>query len=164
MTDTVFKYADIDKDGFTTETLVIKEGFWRHSTQTLETWRCKASPDGGWSPCRGGPDAGGDGDGYCINGTTGPLCDGESSPTDPNCHAPVTRVVPCVPSNLELARAAGLPSIPDQFLCLFSLQFAPPNSSAVAVSPIAALTRGGPPKNIVPVLLTMMASSLMAGT
>ena len=41
---------------------------------------------------------------------------------------------------------------------------APPNSSAEAVSPIAAFTRGGPPRNIVPVLFTMIASSLMAGT
>ena len=42
--------------------------------------------------------------------------------------------------------------------------FAPPSSSADAISPIAAFTSGGPPKKIVPVLFTIIASSLIAGT
>jgi hypothetical protein len=34
----------------------------------------------------------------------------------------------------------------------------------VTTSPVAALTSGGPPKKMVPWFLTMMVSSLMAGT
>jgi hypothetical protein len=41
---------------------------------------------------------------------------------------------------------------------------APPSSSALTSSPVAALTSGGPPRKMVPVPRTMMASSLMAGT
>ena len=40
----------------------------------------------------------------------------------------------------------------------------PPKSSALTTSPVAALTSGGPPKKMVPWFLTMMVSSLMAGT
>ena len=41
---------------------------------------------------------------------------------------------------------------------------APPRSSAVTSSPVAALTSGGPARKIVPVPLTMTASSDIAGT
>ncbi len=41
---------------------------------------------------------------------------------------------------------------------------APPRSSALTSSPVAAFTSGGPPMKIVPVPLTMTVSSLMAGT
>jgi hypothetical protein len=41
---------------------------------------------------------------------------------------------------------------------------APPSLSAVTSSPVAAFTSGGPPRKIVPVPLTMMVSSDMAGT
>ena len=41
---------------------------------------------------------------------------------------------------------------------------APPSSSAVTTSPVAAFTSGGPPRKIVPVPLTMTVSSLIAGT
>ena len=41
---------------------------------------------------------------------------------------------------------------------------APPRSSALTSSPVAALTRGGPPRKIVPVPRTMTVSSLIAGT
>jgi len=41
---------------------------------------------------------------------------------------------------------------------------APPSSSAVTSSPVAAFTNGGPPRKIVPVPLTITASSDMAGT
>ncbi len=41
---------------------------------------------------------------------------------------------------------------------------APPSSSAVVLSPVAAFTRGGPPRKIVPVPRTMTVSSLIAGT
>ena len=41
---------------------------------------------------------------------------------------------------------------------------APPSSSAVTSSPVAALTRGGPARKMVPLPLTMMDSSDMAGT
>ena len=41
---------------------------------------------------------------------------------------------------------------------------APPSSSAVTSSPVAAFTRGGPPRKIVPRPFTITASSLMAGT
>ena len=41
---------------------------------------------------------------------------------------------------------------------------APPNSSAVTSSPVAALTKGGPAKKIVPLPLTIIDSSDIAGT
>ena len=41
---------------------------------------------------------------------------------------------------------------------------APPSSSAVTSSPVAAFTSGGPPRKIVPVPRTITASSDMAGT
>ena len=41
---------------------------------------------------------------------------------------------------------------------------APPSSSALTTSPVAALTKGGPPRKIVPAPLTMMLSSDIAGT
>ena len=41
---------------------------------------------------------------------------------------------------------------------------APPSSSAVTSSPVAALTSGGPPRKMVPVFCTMIVSSLIAGT
>ena len=40
---------------------------------------------------------------------------------------------------------------------------APPSSSAVTSSPVAAFTSGGPPRKIVPVFLTITASSDIAG-
>ena len=57
----------------TTRTLTINHGYWRHSTATLETWRCVISE--GWSPCRGGDEAGHSGDGYCAPGYFGPRCE-----------------------------------------------------------------------------------------
>ena len=41
---------------------------------------------------------------------------------------------------------------------------APPSSSAVTSTPVAAFTRGGPPMKIVPSPLTITVSSLIAGT
>ena len=41
---------------------------------------------------------------------------------------------------------------------------APPSSSALTTSPVAAFTKGGPPRKIVPWFLTMMLSSDIAGT
>ena len=41
---------------------------------------------------------------------------------------------------------------------------APPSSSALTSSPVAAFTSGGPARKMVPWFLTMMASSLIAGT
>ncbi len=41
---------------------------------------------------------------------------------------------------------------------------APPRSSALTSSPVAAFTSGGPPRKIVPVPFTMTTSSLIAGT
>ena len=41
---------------------------------------------------------------------------------------------------------------------------APPRSSALTSSPVAAFTSGGPPRKIVPVPRTMTVSSLIAGT
>jgi len=40
----------------------------------------------------------------------------------------------------------------------------PPSSSAVTTSPVAAFTKGGPPRKIVPWPRTITASSLIAGT
>ena len=44
------------------------------------------------------------------------------------------------------------------------VECAPPSSSAVTSSPVAAFTSGGPPMKIVPVPSTMIVSSLIAGT
>ncbi|KAG1381139.1 hypothetical protein G6F60_015174 [Rhizopus arrhizus] len=41
---------------------------------------------------------------------------------------------------------------------------APPSSSAVTTSPVAAFTSGGPPRKIVPCSRTITVSSLIAGT
>lgn len=41
---------------------------------------------------------------------------------------------------------------------------APPRSSGETSSPVAAFTKGGPPKNIVPILWTITASSDIVGT
>lgn len=41
---------------------------------------------------------------------------------------------------------------------------APPSSSALITSPVAAWTRGGPPRNIVPILCIITASSAIVGT
>ena len=41
---------------------------------------------------------------------------------------------------------------------------APPSSSALTSSPVAAFTSGGPPRKMVPVPRTMTVSSDMAGT
>ena len=49
---------------------------------------------------------------------------------------------------------------PDSSEC----RVAPPNSSSVTISPVAAYTSGGPPKNTVPFLWTITTSSLIEGT
>jgi hypothetical protein len=41
---------------------------------------------------------------------------------------------------------------------------APPRSSLVTTSPVAAFTKGGPPRKIVPLFLTITDSSEIAGT
>ena len=78
-------------------------GAWRHSNLTLETWTCKSM--GGWTPCRGGVNAGHEGNGYCADGHVGPrceLCDGEEhtryfDKLDARCHdcGDVTAVIGC---------------------------------------------------------------------
>ena len=57
----------------TVATFNLTSGYWRHSVLTMETWRCKSNGD--WTPCRGGADAGTDGDGYCQPGYRGPRCE-----------------------------------------------------------------------------------------
>ena len=57
----------------TTATINLTAGYWRHSTATIEIYRCKS--DGSWSPCSGGGDAGSDGNGYCADGYRGPRCE-----------------------------------------------------------------------------------------
>ena len=57
----------------TVATLALVAGYWRHSTATTKTHRCKL--DGSWSPCRGGAEAGFEGDGYCAADYRGPRCE-----------------------------------------------------------------------------------------
>eukprot|EP00966_Prymnesium_polylepis_P117171 2707417-Prymnesium_polylepis.1 len=57
----------------TTETLNLSAGYWRHSAFTNQTWLCKNNAN--WSPCRGGDDAGFDGDGYCEPDYHGVRCE-----------------------------------------------------------------------------------------
>eukprot|EP00966_Prymnesium_polylepis_P303148 7002547-Prymnesium_polylepis.1 len=58
-------------------TLALREQYWRHSSATTDLHRCKSSH--GWTPCRGGVDAGKGGIGYCDNetdgGYEGPRCE-----------------------------------------------------------------------------------------
>eukprot|EP00966_Prymnesium_polylepis_P089889 2081389-Prymnesium_polylepis.1 len=54
-------------------TLSIDTYYWLHSEHTTATYRCKQSGD--WTPCRGGVDAGLEGDGYCEPGFHGPRCE-----------------------------------------------------------------------------------------
>eukprot|EP00966_Prymnesium_polylepis_P246791 5707399-Prymnesium_polylepis.1 len=49
----------------TIETFYLTEGNWRHSNATATVYPCDLM--GSWTPCRGGGDARGDGDGYCEN-------------------------------------------------------------------------------------------------
>jgi len=77
----------------TTASLNLTKGYWRHSTNTLRVWPCKVSE--GWTPCRGGIDAGHEGDGYCELGYHGPYCELCSGPEfssyfdklDARCHS-----------------------------------------------------------------------------
>ena len=61
------------KANATLSTITIQQSYWRHSSTTLTTYLCKSSGD--WSPCRGGTDAGIDGNGYCEPGYVGPRCE-----------------------------------------------------------------------------------------
>eukprot|EP00966_Prymnesium_polylepis_P073398 1704114-Prymnesium_polylepis.1 len=91
-------------------TLNLTHGFWRLSTATSETHYCRSN--GGWSPCRGGVDAGHEGDGYCKPGHRGPRCElcspaaGESEHSryfnklDAHCHS-------CGDVKAQLAAVAG---------------------------------------------------------
>ena len=62
----------------TTATFNLSQGYWRHSNQTRQTWRCKHLGD--WSPCFGGVNAGHEGNGYCAEGYEGPRCELCSGP------------------------------------------------------------------------------------
>jgi hypothetical protein len=72
--------------------LDLLRGRWRHSPATTDVHICKSSGD--WSPCRGGNDAGVEGDGYCAKDYRGPrceLCDGQAyskffDKLDARCH------------------------------------------------------------------------------
>eukprot|EP00966_Prymnesium_polylepis_P308644 7132674-Prymnesium_polylepis.1 len=57
----------------TVATLSLDDGYWRHSDKTVQMWRCKE--DHGKSSCRGGADAGRDGNGYCYPDFEGPQCE-----------------------------------------------------------------------------------------
>ena len=59
----------------TIETLRLRVGYWRHSSGTVKTYICR-SKNGvdSSSSCRGGSDAGIDGDGYCGDEFHGPMC------------------------------------------------------------------------------------------
>eukprot|EP00966_Prymnesium_polylepis_P044096 1022501-Prymnesium_polylepis.1 len=59
--------------------LTLKVGYWRHSTVTLQTHSCPIAE--GWTPCRGGIDAGHEGDGYCAPGHRGLRCEVCDAPT-----------------------------------------------------------------------------------
>jgi hypothetical protein len=58
--------------GTTLETVELRWGYWRHSEAASQPHRCKKFE--GWTPCRGGSDAGYDGNGYCEPGYHGPRC------------------------------------------------------------------------------------------
>jgi hypothetical protein len=58
----------------TIATLVLRPGYWRHSTAVPNALECKHA-DSSRTPCMGGADAGLDGDGYCRPGLRGPRCE-----------------------------------------------------------------------------------------
>ena len=57
----------------TMASLTLARRWWRHSNATMQTWLCRAS--GSWTPCAGGTDTKGEGDGYCADGYRGPRCE-----------------------------------------------------------------------------------------
>lgn len=64
--------------GFRAETIVLNKYRWRLSAHAPETYECKTSGDEEsiWTtPCLGGASAGVDGQGYCVEGHWGPLCE-----------------------------------------------------------------------------------------
>ena len=58
----------------TLQTLRLTSGIWRLGSDSLDLQRCADYDDSSKTPCLGGADAGDDGDGYCREGHTGPLC------------------------------------------------------------------------------------------
>ena len=64
--------------GFTAANIVLKKSRWRLSPESPETSQCKTSSREAsiWkTPCLGGPSAGLEGQGYCVEGHYGPLCE-----------------------------------------------------------------------------------------
>lgn len=69
----------------TVQTLQMQSGAWRLSNQTTEIHLCRNADESAiettrgssilYSPCVGGPSAGVDGRGYCLEGHTGPKCE-----------------------------------------------------------------------------------------
>ena len=63
--------------GATLESLDLRAGHWRFGSRSQDIRTCDRvgnESNGGWSPCRGGDDAGELGDGHCMPGHQGPLC------------------------------------------------------------------------------------------
>ena len=63
--------------GATLETIDLRAGHWRFGSRSQDIRTCDRvgnESNGGWSPCRGGDDAGELGDGHCMPGHQGPLC------------------------------------------------------------------------------------------
>eukprot|EP00965_Chrysotila_dentata_P212506 6187084-Pleurochrysis_carterae.AAC.1 len=56
------------------EDCTLEQGTWRLSAKTNVTYSCLRSNDDE-TPCMGGSDVGNDGDGYCVSGFRGPLCE-----------------------------------------------------------------------------------------
>ena len=58
----------------TVNTFNMTEGYWRMSPGAVTTYACEYGATTGLSSCRGGANAGVDGDGYCLDRYRGPRC------------------------------------------------------------------------------------------
>ena len=69
------EWAICAEAGNTLATLQLLSGYWRISNKSSDVWPC-ASGGNNSSPCEGGSDSGVSGEGYCIDGHAGALCEG----------------------------------------------------------------------------------------
>ena len=69
------EWARCAEAGNTLATLELLPGYWRVSNRSSDVWPC-ASGGNNSSPCEGGSHPGASGDGYCIDGHAGALCEG----------------------------------------------------------------------------------------
>ena len=58
----------------TLETIELDERWWRLGPHSKDLHKCAKNDETGFTPCRGGKEAGVGGSSYCVEGHTGPIC------------------------------------------------------------------------------------------